>query len=79
MIILGAVSDENAYILAAVSDDVIKKGIKADKIIQQSAPVMNGSGGGRPQLAQAGSKEIKKISRAIDAANTFIKKSLDSY
>ncbi|MCK5260389.1 MAG: alanine--tRNA ligase [Candidatus Omnitrophica bacterium] len=73
IILLGARTQENASILLAVTDDLIKKGIKANELIKEIAPLINGSGGGRPQLAQAGSKEIKKVDHAIKQANKLIK------
>ena len=37
------------------------------------APVIGGSGGGRPQLAQAGSKEIGKMGQVMQKANQLIR------
>lgn len=73
IIVLGARSSENASILITVSDDLIQKGIKANDLIQEIAPLINGSGGGRPQMAQAGSKEVNRIEEAIEQANRLIK------
>ena len=61
VILLGARTEDNASLLLTVSDDLIKKGIKANEMIKEISPLINGSGGGRPQLAQAGSKEVDKI------------------
>ncbi|MCK5014150.1 MAG: alanine--tRNA ligase [Candidatus Omnitrophica bacterium] len=73
IIVLGARTQENASILLAVTDNLVKKGIKANELIKEIAPLINGSGGGRPQLAQAGSKEIKKVDHAVKQANKLIK------
>jgi len=73
IITLGSKSENNASILISVSDDLIKKGIKANEIIKEITPLMEGSGGGRPQLAQAGSKNTKKIGQAIEKAKDLIK------
>jgi alanyl-tRNA synthetase len=73
IIVLGAQTQENASILLVVSDDLIKKGFKANEMIQDIAPLINGRGGGRPQLAQAGSKEVQKIEQAIKTARKLIK------
>ena len=53
-------------LLAAVSDDVIKKGIKAGDLIKQIAPMVGGGGGGRPNMAQAGGKEPAKLGEALE-------------
>lgn len=78
IILLGAHTQDNASLLLAVSDDLIKKGIKANEMIKEIAPLINGSGGGRPQLAQAGSREIGKVNSAIDQANQLLKEKLKS-
>ena len=76
IIVLGAKSQDNASILIAITDDLVKKGFKANDIIKEVAPLINGSGGGKPQLAQAGSKEVDKVDNAITQANRIIKEKI---
>ena len=76
VIILGARTTEHASILACVSDDVISKGIKANELINELAPLIKGSGGGRPQMAQAGSREIDKVGEAIKESQRIIREKL---
>lgn len=76
IITLGAKTTENASILILVTDDLVKKGIKANELIKKIAPLMDGSGGGRPQLAQAGSKAVDKVDHAVQQANKIIKESV---
>jgi len=64
-----------ANLLAAVGDPHIDK-IKAGDWIKAVAPVVGGSGGGRPQLAMAGGKEPGRIDEAIEAGRTFAAKKL---
>lgn len=73
IILLGAYTQDNASILIAVTDDLVKKGIKADEMITEIAPLINGRGGGRPQLAQAGSKDVEKVGQAMAQAKKIIK------
>jgi len=77
IIVLGAHTQDNAAILVAVTDNLVKKGVKANEIIKEIAPLINGSGGGRPQLAQAGSREARKVDRAIEQAGKIIRKTID--
>ncbi len=72
VIVLGSQSGENATILLAVTDDLIQRGIKADEMIKEIAPLIGGSGGGRPQLAQAGSKQAHQVDQAIRRAAELI-------
>ncbi len=76
VIVLGATAKENASVLLAVTDDLVKKGIKADEMIQEIASLIGGSGGGRPQLAQAGSKHAHKLDEAIHKANQIIREKI---
>ncbi len=73
VVVLGAETSDASSILIAVTDDLVGKGIKADELIRELAPVIGGSGGGRPQLAQAGSKETGKMDQAMQKANQLIK------
>ena len=53
-------------IVCSVSDNLIKeKNISAGKLISTIAKELGGGGGGRPQLATAGGKDIDKIDSAI--------------
>ncbi|MCA9398964.1 MAG: alanine--tRNA ligase, partial [Candidatus Omnitrophica bacterium] len=76
IIVLGAKTMENASLLVSVSDDLVKKGVNARDIINEVAPLIDGKGGGRPQLAQAGSKQVTKIDGAVKEANKIIKEKL---
>jgi alanyl-tRNA synthetase len=78
VIVLGAHTEENAFILLTVTDNLVKRGIKANDLIGEIAPLINGSGGGRPELAQAGSKETGKVEGAIQQANKLIKERIMS-
>jgi alanyl-tRNA synthetase len=75
-ILLGAVSDEKVAFVAAVSDDLIARGLKAGDWVRQAAKVAGGGGGGRPQMAQAGGKDPDKLSAALETALTFAQSSV---
>ncbi len=62
-------------LLAAVGDSLISK-LKAGDWIRVVAPVVGGSGGGRPQLAMAGGKQTDKIVEALAAGRQFAHKNL---
>ena len=58
----------------AVSDDKTKEGLKAGDLIKAIAPAINGGGGGRPNLAQAGGKNPAGIKDALDQAKNYLDK-----
>ncbi len=50
--------------------------IKAGSWIKEIAPILGGGGGGRDDFAQAGGKDISKISKAIKKAKEYLEKKL---
>lgn len=64
---------ENGGIAVMVGKNVQAKGIKAGDMVRDLAKACNGKGGGRPDRAQAGTREPEKISAAIADANNWIR------
>ncbi len=62
-------------LLAAVGDPFIDR-LKAGEWIKAVAPIVGGTGGGRPQLAMAGGKDVTKIEDALIAARDFASQKL---
>ncbi|MGB2864474.1 MAG: alanine--tRNA ligase [Sedimentisphaerales bacterium] len=75
-IVLGFDEDGRVTLLAGVTDDLVAKGLKAGDIVKEIAPIVDGGGGGRPQMAQAGGKNPKKIGDALTRADEIIKHKL---
>lgn len=74
VLVLATASDGKANLLVAVSDDKTKEGLKAGDLIKAIAPAINGGGGGRPNLAQAGGKNPAGIKDALDQAKNYLDK-----
>ena len=82
IVILGGIPNpENRKLLFVVSlgDDAVKIGLHAGKLINEIARICSGGGGGKPNFAQAGAKDIDKLSDALDYAKNHLQKTLDSY
>jgi alanyl-tRNA synthetase len=77
-IVLGYADGDKVTLLAGVTDDLVKKGLKGDDIVRAIAPIVEGGGGGRPQMAQAGGKKPEKIQEALAKAKELIKETLMS-
>jgi alanyl-tRNA synthetase len=71
-----AEGDDKVTLLAAVTDDLIPKGLKAGDLVKEIAPIVSGAGGGRPQMAQAGGKDPSKLDDALARATEIIKAKL---
>ena len=76
IILLASENEGKVNFISMVSDEPIKKGIKAGDIIKIAATICGGGGGGRPNMAQAGGKDPSKIDEAIEKALDFVKQQL---
>ncbi|MCY3978956.1 MAG: alanine--tRNA ligase [Chloroflexi bacterium] len=72
VMVLASDIDGKPQIVVAVSDALVKDGIRAGDIIKPIARIVGGGGGGRPQMAQAGGVDSSKIQAALDAARGLI-------
>jgi alanyl-tRNA synthetase len=68
VVVIGWADDGKVGLMAAATDDLVKKGAHAGKLVQEAAKVVGGKGGGRPNLAQAGGKEPAKLGEALETA-----------
>ena len=68
--------DGKPVLLAAVTDDLVKRGLHAGNLVKQVSQVVGGGGGGRPTLAQAGGKDASKLAEALDQVPVYIKTNL---
>jgi len=62
--VLGTVKDGKPLIVAAVTEDLIGRGLKAGDIVREVAKVVGGGGGGRADMAQAGGRNPEKLAEA---------------
>ncbi len=69
-------SSERVTLLAAVSDDLIRRGVKAGDWVKAVATLVDGGGGGPPSMAQAGGKNPQKLPEALAAARQWINERL---
>lgn len=67
VIVLGTVIDGQPSLLAMVTPDIVKRGVKAGALIGTIAPQIDGRGGGRPELAEAGGKNLDGLDAALAA------------
>ena len=71
VIVLGSVSDGKVSLVAAVTKDLTHK-LDAGKIVKQAAAIVEGSGGGRKDLAEAGGKNPAKLDESLQAVPAII-------
>ena len=76
VIVLAAVDDNRPSIVAIVTPDLVVRGLHAGDIARETAQVMEGGGGGRPEMAQAGGKRADKLDEALARVPEMVRKSL---
>ena len=67
VVVLGAAIGGKANLLVAVTKGLVAT-VKAGDIIKNLAPLIGGSGGGKPELAQAGGSQPERLEEALSAA-----------
>jgi len=75
-VVLGFADNGKVTLLAGMTNDLVKRGLKAGVLVKAIAPIVDGGGGGRPQMAQAGGKKPEKIDDALARAAELIKEKL---
>ncbi len=75
VIALGSVVDDKVSLLVIVSKDLSKK-LKASDLIKEMAKEVDGSGGGRPEMAQAGGKNPAGLNKALGKVFTIVQAKL---
>ena len=72
VVVLASAVDNRPVIIAAVTDDLVKRGLSAGDLVKTVAQVVGGSGGGRPTLAQAGGKDAAKLPEALARVTEYL-------
>ena len=64
LVVLAATDDGKVALIAGVTKDLTQK-LHAGKIVQELAKQLGGSGGGRPDLAEAGGKDTSALESTL--------------
>ena len=70
--VIGASLSGKASLIAVVTDDLISRGVHAGNIVRNVARFVDGGGGGKPHLAQAGGKDPEKIPEALSHVSDIV-------
>ena len=73
IVFLTSNANDKLTLVCACSKAAIQAGIKAGDLVKKAAEITDGKGGGRPDIAQAGGKDVSKLPEAISAIKEVIK------
>ena len=76
VIVLGAVMDSKPGFVAAITPDLVERGLHAGRLVKRVAQVVGGGGGGRPTLAQAGGRDAGRIGEALRLVPDLVERGL---
>lgn len=71
--VIAGVNGEKASIVAVCGKNAVAKGVKAGDVVREVAKLAGGGGGGRPDSAMAGAKDLSKLDSALSSAINIIK------
>ena len=77
VVALGAVIEGSPMIVTMVTPDLVSRGLHAGNIARDSAKLMGGGGGGRPEIAQAGGRQPDRLGAALDAVSGLVRDGLN--
>ena len=77
VIVLASAMNGEAAFLSMVTKDLAKK-IKAGEILKKVAEIAGGRGGGKPEMAEGGTKDIAKLDMSLEAVYDIIRKQVKS-
>jgi alanyl-tRNA synthetase len=69
-------ADGRPLLVAAVTEDLVQRGLRAGDLVKYVAQPLGGGGGGRPTLAQAGGKDAAHLDEALASVPAWIEQHL---
>lgn len=70
--VAGIIDDNKCTLMLMLSDDLVKEGLHAGKIVKEAAKYIQGGGGGQPHFATAGGKNMEGLSIAVGAVKEAV-------
>jgi alanyl-tRNA synthetase len=75
VIALGSAKDGKVSLLVVVTKDLLGR-LKAGELIKEMAAEVGGTGGGRPEMAQAGGKDVERLDAALEKVFVLVERTV---
>jgi len=75
VVVLATASSDKVSLVVTVAADLASK-IHAGKLAKEISAIVGGSGGGKPEIAEAGGKDPSQVQKALAAVGSFVERSL---
>jgi alanyl-tRNA synthetase len=76
VVVLGGVVGDSPSLIAMVTKDIVARGVKAGDLVRQASAQIDGRGGGRPELAEAGGKNAAGLPDALAMVPGLVEQAL---
>jgi alanyl-tRNA synthetase len=75
VVVIASVAGDRVSMVVAVSSDLVPR-VHAGRIVKAVAPVVGGSGGGRPDFAEAGGKDVSRVAELLAESRRVVERML---
>lgn len=72
IVVLGAKNDGKLNLLVATTKVLVKEGVNSGNIVKKIAQALGGNGGGKPDMAMAGAKDVDKLEEVFENIEQYI-------
>ncbi len=72
VVVLGTVLNDKPQLLAMLTPDMVKQGYHAGNLVKALAQIVGGGGGGRPDVAQAGGRDVARLDEALARVESIL-------
>ncbi|MFU8772281.1 MAG: alanine--tRNA ligase, partial [Anaerolineales bacterium] len=76
VVVLAAINDDRPIIIAAVTEDLVIRGLNAVDLVRYIAEPLGGGGGGRPSMAQAGGRHSENLDEILGSVPSWVAEKL---
>ncbi|MGC9023793.1 MAG: DHHA1 domain-containing protein, partial [Chloroflexia bacterium] len=73
VIVLAAVIEGQARLVAMVTPDLVARGYHAGHLVRRAAEIVGGTGGGRPEMAQGGGRFPERLEEALSQVSQLVR------
>jgi len=74
VVVFCGADEKIARLVVMVGEEAVKRGVNASEIAKEAAAVLGGGGSGRPNFAQGGGTQVKKVQKALQKAEETVRK-----
>lgn len=72
LLILGAKNGDKVNLLVSTTQKLVKEGVNSGQIVKKIAQALGGNGGGKPDMAMAGAKDVDKLESVFADITSYL-------